>query len=471
MKLTRNTKRRLALYGTASVIATLVFALPRMVRAPAGFVIKRIDPQQALEHEAMKLLVEYVRIDTTNPPGKTRQAVELLARLFACEGIPFDIVDDDPDRPIFVARLAGASRQGALLLLHHMDVVPAGDLSLWAEPPFSGALGTGNGAQYLYGRGTLDMKGQGIAFFMAMAALKRTGVTPLHDIVYVAEPGEESFEPERGVGLLLTRHPALLDGVTDALNEGGVNEALGERVARFGIEVLQKGVVKLVASSPDRKKLDAFQATLKARSEELPYRLLPTASAFMRFVAPGRPEWVRELGEPEKALASGTIGRTSETIKGLLKDSIYAGAVRETKEGFEMKISYATLPGTPVAEARARVEGWAKEGGLSIRTEFITDDAVEAPRAGRVWRTLVETLTYDPHEPEASVGPYMHTVFYTNSHYLRAHGISAYGYSPFNVNIGDAAKVHNRNERIHIVTFIEGVERTKRLVLELATSP
>ena len=49
----------------------------------------------------------------------------------------------------------------------------------WSVDPFAGTIKDG----YLYGRGTLDMKGSGVAQLMAMIAIKRSGIPLNRDIV------------------------------------------------------------------------------------------------------------------------------------------------------------------------------------------------------------------------------------------------------------------------------------------------
>src|SRR5204863_6324589 len=146
-----------------------------LVRRVPRVKMRTLDVPKSRRDESVTLLTELLRIDTTNPPGLTRAAIGVLARAFACEGIPYEIVGDDPERPILVARLAGKTREGGLLLLNHIDVVSPGDLTKWAAPPFAAEMGKETDDFYLYGRGTLDMKGQAVACFYAMAALERAG--------------------------------------------------------------------------------------------------------------------------------------------------------------------------------------------------------------------------------------------------------------------------------------------------------
>ena len=85
--------------------------------------------------DPVTLLQEYIRIDTTNPPGNESAAVAFLAELLDAEGIDYEIAESAPGRANLWARLEGGDKPG-LLLLHHSDVV-ASDASAWTVPtPF-----------------------------------------------------------------------------------------------------------------------------------------------------------------------------------------------------------------------------------------------------------------------------------------------------------------------------------------------
>src|SRR6266540_1354137 len=103
---------------------------------------------KALGDEATALLSQYIRINTTNPPG------------------------DGSARP--------------LILLNHMDVVLASP-EYWSVDPFSGVTKDG----YVWGRGALDMKGEAIAQLMTLLVLKRAHVPLKRDIIFLATADEE----------------------------------------------------------------------------------------------------------------------------------------------------------------------------------------------------------------------------------------------------------------------------------------
>src|SRR5881227_4502100 len=83
-----------------------------------------------VEREAEDALVNYLRIDTSNPPGNESAGARFLQQLLIKEGIDARLFGDDPARQSVYARLASGSNEKALLLLHHIDVVPA-DTGRW----------------------------------------------------------------------------------------------------------------------------------------------------------------------------------------------------------------------------------------------------------------------------------------------------------------------------------------------------
>ena len=352
MPIERNLKRRLLLYGGAILIVAVVMAAPqiviRMFSAPK---VTSWDIDAAMADESSRLLVEYLRIDTSNPPGRTVEAVAFWKRLFECEGLPFTVTGDDPERPIFVGRLPGRSGEGALLLLNHMDVHPPDDLTAWTEPPFAGRMGTKRNAPYLYGRGAIDMKNIGIAQFLSIADLRRSGIVPERDIVFVAEPGEETFTPRAGIGWLVEKRPDLLEGVTDVFTEGGINEVLTTDLERFGIEVLQKANIGLTVRDARKEPLDAFVAFIEEKDRSFPARLLPEVTEFLQFIGPSRGDsWGRLALNPGRLLGNAALlNSMPDVYRALLRDSLYAGAVMKRGEGrYEVELLWTLLPGSPV---------------------------------------------------------------------------------------------------------------------------
>src|SRR5258708_22926039 len=145
------------------------------------------DPR---DREAADAFLKSLRIDPTTPPGHETAGARFLQQLLAREGIETQLVGSDPERQSLYARLrvgaSGKSGEKALLLLHHIDVVPA-PASEWTKPAFAGLKTNG----YLWGRGALDIKSLGIAEAMAMIELKRPAVPLRRDVVYLPVADDE----------------------------------------------------------------------------------------------------------------------------------------------------------------------------------------------------------------------------------------------------------------------------------------
>ena len=76
MPIDRNLRRRLFLYGGAILLAAAVMAAPRIVtRMFSAPKVASWDLDAAMADEGSRLLAEYLRIDTSNPPGRTVEAV------------------------------------------------------------------------------------------------------------------------------------------------------------------------------------------------------------------------------------------------------------------------------------------------------------------------------------------------------------------------------------------------------------
>ncbi len=190
----------------------------------------------ALGDEAARTLSDYLRIDTSNPPGNELEGAMFLKRILEREGFEVQILDTallGRGRANLYARLRGNGSKRAVALVHHIDVVPA-DVRYWSEPPFSGAIKDG----WIWGRGAIDMKGEGIAHLMAMIALKRSGVPLNRDIVFIANADEEFGST--GALTMAERHADLLKDVEFLITEGGDNIVVDGKLRYFGVGIAEK---------------------------------------------------------------------------------------------------------------------------------------------------------------------------------------------------------------------------------------
>ena len=132
-------------------------------------------------------LRDLIRLDTSNPPGDETRVANYLKAVADKEGIPAELLGDDPQRLNFIARLRGSGKQRPLLLMAHSDVVPV-DRSQWTVEPFA-AIENGG---YIYGRGAEDDKQLLAAELAVMVDLKRRKVALDRDIILLSEADEEA---------------------------------------------------------------------------------------------------------------------------------------------------------------------------------------------------------------------------------------------------------------------------------------
>jgi acetylornithine deacetylase/succinyl-diaminopimelate desuccinylase-like protein len=193
--------------------------------------------------EATRLLREYVAIDTSNPPGDTSKAADFLTTILARDGIVSTRYESAPGKAIVYARLKATVSPPAgkaVLLLHHMDVVPA-DRTQWKTDPFTPTI-QGN---ELWARGAMDMKGQGIAQLLAFLRLKRERVPLTRDVILLAEPDEE-VGGAMGARWMIANHYAELDPEY-VIDEGGFGsrDLFAPNQLVYGISVAEKKIVWL----------------------------------------------------------------------------------------------------------------------------------------------------------------------------------------------------------------------------------
>ena len=145
-------------------------------------IIDLIDPKLI-----KNILKNLIKANSENPPGSTKDIVQYLHTTSQELGFSSKIQLVDPDgRENFITSIGNKPRK--LVLCGHLDTVPAGDISLWDVPPFTGQIKDG----YIYGRGAADMKGGVAAMLGTMAALYESGIHFPHQIVFAGTADEET---------------------------------------------------------------------------------------------------------------------------------------------------------------------------------------------------------------------------------------------------------------------------------------
>jgi acetylornithine deacetylase/succinyl-diaminopimelate desuccinylase-like protein len=166
-----------------------------------------LSPQQQLSHDVYKELVE---IDTTTATGDTARAAEAMAARLTAAGFPdgdVHVFSPAPRKGNLVARLHGSGARKPILLVAHLDVVPALRED-WSVDPFKFTEKDG----YYYGRGTADDKHMASAFITSLIRFKQEGYKPDRDIIVALETDEEIFDRDGlGINWLIKNKRDLID--------------------------------------------------------------------------------------------------------------------------------------------------------------------------------------------------------------------------------------------------------------------
>jgi acetylornithine deacetylase/succinyl-diaminopimelate desuccinylase-like protein len=181
------------------------------------------DQTRIYQHPA-QLLQNLIRFDTTNPPGNEAECIKYLDNLLTGAGIQTQILARDPGRPNLTARLKGQGNAPPLLLYGHVDVVSTENQE-WQHPPFGGDLIDG----FIWGRGSLDMKGGVAMMVAAFLQAKIEGMVPLGDVMLALLSDEESGGIF-GAKYLIEKHTSLFEGIRYAIGEfGGCTFYVGKK--------------------------------------------------------------------------------------------------------------------------------------------------------------------------------------------------------------------------------------------------
>jgi acetylornithine deacetylase/succinyl-diaminopimelate desuccinylase-like protein len=422
---------------------------------------------QTIEDEAVTWLTQYLRIDTTNPPGNESRAVEFIAKILDAEGIPWQSAESAPGRGNLWARLDGGN-EPALILLQHTDVVPA-DPKHWSVDPLSGETRDG----YIWGRGAIDMKGTGISQLATFVSLKRAGLPMNRDVLLVATSDEEAGG-FYGAGWLIEHHPEVFEGAGLLINEGGSGEDQGD--ARiFGVEVTQKVPVWLrltAVDKPGHGSMPYANSSVKRVVEALdiirrhPFspRIVPAIDAMFQGLALNAPEeWAAAYADMATAV------RDAGFLERLQAHSPYLHALtRDTCSLTRMEgsnkinvvppeawgeIDCRILPDRPSAVFVDELRELVRETGVEVEVIMAFTPAVTSTGT-RLYRAI-EEVTAERH-PGSRVMPVVSAGF-TDSHFTRDIGIASYGFDPLVLPEAELVRIHGNDERISVEAFRRGV--------------
>ncbi len=438
------------------------------------------DHLQRYSDLAVQWMQQYLRIDTTNPPGHEMQAVAFYKRILDAEGIENKVFEYAPGRGDLWARIphTTAQAQRPLILLNHMDVVTS-DASHWRVPPFSGEIKDG----WLWGRGAQDMKDEGLAQLVVMVMLKREQIALDRDVIFLAVADEEA--EGTGTDWFIAHERDLLEGSEFLINEGGENLLENGRVKYVGVDVGEKTTFWLKVTAhgrpghasrpiPDSAPNRLIRALDKIIAYRTPLQVLPVVEEFLREMAPYEPpEQARIYRNIRKAVEDKKFQQEvekDESLNFLLRDTIsltMLGGSQQTN----------VIPPEAWANLDVRIlPGGDPKALLAQLVRVVDDPNVTLEPMNDEFRQAnyspTNTALYDAirkvsaeYFPGTPVVPHI-TSGYTENQRYRPLGINCYGFNPYAATEDEGNTEHGNDERIRV----EEVRRGPRILFDVVAA-
>jgi acetylornithine deacetylase/succinyl-diaminopimelate desuccinylase-like protein len=431
-----------------------------------------------LGEESADLLANVIRIDTTNPPGTETAAANALVRKLTDDGIAAQVIESSAGRGNLYARLAGRGTGRPIVLLSHLDVVPA-DPKTWRVPPFSGTREDG----YIYGRGALDDKGMGVVELMTMVAIKRSGQELDRDLILLATADEEAGG-KAGAGWLVQHHPELVQGAEYLVNEGdAIHEQAGGKLAvQVGVAEKTPCWVRLTAHGdaghgstppPQTAVTRLIRALNKVRRYRSPIRVTHPVEAYFAALAAQEKEPLRSklanlaesLDDPLFLAEFTRNPRQNALVRNTITPTVLTGSSKTN-----------VIPAEASAELDVRLLPGEKPADfLATLSSLIGDDAVHVdpllsfPASSSEPDTAFVAAVRQVAAAEFPGVPVVPSVVpgFTDSHFFRDLGIESYGFAPFVLSETEEKAVHGTNERISVENLRNGVRRLVTLLRAL----
>lgn len=464
-----------------SLIVAAVLVSPVSGPGPAA------QPATLTAHQQLmrEIYQELVEINTTNSVGDNTRAAEAMAKRLIAAGFPaadVQVLTPAPRKGNLVARLRGSGARRPLLLLAHLDVVEA-NREDWSFDPFKLLEQDG----YFYGRGTSDDKAMAASFVANMIRYRQEGFVPDRDLI-LALTADEEGGGHNGVVWLLKEQRALIDADL-AINEGGGGALQNGRRVANSIQASEK----------------IFQSYRLEVTNRGGHSSLPVKDNAIWHLAGG----LARLADYDFPVSLDEVNRqfferTSAQINGPLADDFRAVANGNRDPAVVARVAAVG----PVFNARlrttcvpTRLEGGHADNALpqlaravvncrvlpnqteeevrQLLVRALADDAIKVTPVNKFFPSPASPLSSEimgavqrvtqEMWPGVPVVPMMSTGA-TDSRYLRAAGIPAYGTSGMFGDVNDV-RAHGRDERMLVRSLYEGQEYLYRLVKVLSSKP
>ena len=446
--------------------------------------VGRLDAQSTPVDPTAALLSDIIRINTSNPPGRTQALAELLGARFRAAGFTVEIIPTpDSAKVHFIARLKGDGTKRPILLAAHADVVGV-EREKWSLDPFAGIVRDG----HVYGRGAIDFKGGMAVFAMAALRLAERKVPLSRDVIFMAEADEEGAP--MNTAWLAKDHWASMDAEF-ALNEGGwIIKDDHERVRYVSISTADKSVAMITLSAagtsthssmplPDNPIASLGAAIARISAYEAPVQLTAESKQFFRTLAltstGDTARWFRQLvdGTPAEVRSADSLISRDPLLHAIMRNTIAPVLI---SGGFRSNV----IPGSADATLNLRlIPGTDSQEMVRLITQLVNDPRVTVKFAGGtpLAGSAPSSLDTDLYRalareskvqwPTAEVTPYLFQAG-TDAAAWRSRGIPVYGIYPYPITKVELRRMHGNDERVSVASLQQGTEMIYRTLVSVA---
>jgi carboxypeptidase PM20D1 len=378
---------------------------------------------------------------------------------------------------------AGASHPGSaprpVVLMAHLDVVPIEEDAPWQHPPFGAEIHDGS----IWGRGTLDDKGELVAICVAVETLLEQGFTPTQDVWLSFGCNEEVS----GTSAVLAVEELRRRGVTPwfVIDEGGAIAAEafpGVAVPVGVVGVTEKGITSLElrvdgrgghASTPAKNgptvrlakalaRLDRHQmaASVPDPTIELFRRMAPHAPRALRPLMANatrlRPVLTRALiaAGPEPA----AMTRTTFAITTLSGSPALNVIASTAKAGVNIRIMVGDTVAGVLEHVRRTINDDQVQVSVVEQNEPSPISPIDDEAFALIESTIAEVF------PDAIPAPYV-MMAATDSRFFTDICSRVYRFAPFRMTKAQRESIHSYDEHLGVDAFVDGV-RWYQLLIE-----
>ncbi|MCU1600665.1 MAG: peptidase [Frankiales bacterium] len=426
------------------------------------------------QDEAVEILQQLIRCESVNDGtgrGKgERQAAEYVAGLLEEVGLATEVFESAANRTSVIARVEGADpSRDALLIHHHLDVVPA-EPKEWTYDPFAGEVADG----CVWGRGAVDMLDMNAMTLAVVREWMRSGRKPPRDLV-LAFMADEEAGGVFGAHWLVDNKPHLFDGCTEAIGEvGGFSLTVNDDLRLYMIETAQKGIawMRLTAQgvaghgsmmSQDNAVTALCEAVTRLGRHEFPIHVTRTVRAFLDHIGEA---FGVELDPNDMESTLATLGPLARIVGATLRNTANPTML---DAGYKHNV----IPQYAHANVDGRfLPGFEEEFereldtilGPGITREYIHHDiAVETGFEGALVDAMGSALKAE--DPGARTIPYMLSGG-TDAKSFNLLGIRCFGFAPLRLppDLDFSAMFHGVDERVPVDSLQFGVRVMDRFL-------